>query len=239
MKHIERMPEKYVRVFLAGDSTVQTYKEKWEPKAGWGQMIPRFFSPEVMVENHARGGRSSKSFINEGRLTRILRVMKPNDYLLIQFGHNDAKKNRPELYTSVEEFKGYLKRYVDGARRCGATPILITPVGRRVFNEATGKFKVSFPEYVQGVKEVAEELDVPLVDLSALSVVYYDKVGPKGTKLIFLHAEPRVYPAFPKGVQDNTHFQEYGAIQMANLVARAIQNLDLPLSNYVISVDHQ
>jgi lysophospholipase L1-like esterase len=233
-----RMPEKHVRVFIAGDSTVQTYGEKWKPKAGWGQMIPRFFSSEIMVENHAISGRSSKSFINEGRLTKILRVIKPNDYLLIQFGHNDAKNNRPELYTSVADFKRYLKIYVDGARRCGATPILITPIGRRVFNEATGEFKVSFPKYVQGVKEVAEELDVPLVDLSSLSIAYYNKVGPKGTKLIFLHTEPGVYPAFPNGVQDNTHFQEYGAIQAANLVAHTIQNLNIPLSNDVIDVEH-
>lgn len=237
-KITERMPKKHLRVFIAGDSTVQTYDKKWEPKAGWGQMISRFFSSEIMFENHAISGRSSKSFINEGRLTRIFKEVKPNDYLLIQFGHNDAKKNRPELYTSVEDFKKYLKIYVDGARQRGATPILITPIGRRIFNEATGKFNVSFPEYVQGMKVVAKELDVLLVDLSALSVAYYNKIGPKGTRSVFLYTESGVYPAFPNGSQDNTHFQEYGAIQMASLVSRAIQNLDIPLSNYVIGVDY-
>ena len=236
-KLTERMPRKHLTVFIAGDSTVQTYDKKWEPKAGWGQMISRFFSSEITFENHAISGRSSKSFINEGRLAMILRKMKPNDYLLIQFGHNDAKKNRSELYTSVGDFKKYLKIYVDKARQRGATPILITPMGRRALNETTGKFSVSFPEYVQGMKEVAKELDVPLVDLSALSVAYYNKIGPKGTQSVFLHTEPGMYPAFPNGSQDNTHFQEYGAIQMANLVSRAIQNLDLPLSNYVIDVD--
>ncbi|MGM0874802.1 MAG: rhamnogalacturonan acetylesterase [Bacillota bacterium] len=234
----ERTAREHLTVFIAGDSTVQTYDEKWKPKAGWGQMIPQFFSSEITFENHAIRGRSSKSFINEGRLDRILRKIKPNDYFLIQFGHNDAKKNRPNLYTSVPDYKKYIKKYVDGARQRGATPILVTPMGRRDFHTDTGIFNVSFPEYVQGMKEVAEELNVALVDLSSLSVSYYNSIGPDGTLSIFLHSEPGIYKAFPDGIRDNTHFKEYGAIQMARLLSTEIKKLDIPLSSFVVDKEH-
>jgi lysophospholipase L1-like esterase len=203
------------------------------PKAGWGQMISQFFSSDILFKNHAIGGRSAKSFINEGRLDTILREIKPNDYLLIQFGHNDANKSRPDRYSSVPEYKIYLKKYVNGARQHGAIPILITPMGKRDFNKDTGKFNVSFPEYVQGMKEVAEELKVAMVDLSSLSVAYYNKIGIEGTRTVFLHTEPGIYAAYPNGSQDNTHFQEYGAIQIAYLLSSSIKELDIPLSSFV------
>ncbi|WP_083964447.1 MULTISPECIES: OmpL47-type beta-barrel domain-containing protein [Metabacillus] len=238
---IEKLPERtageHPTVFIAGDSTVQTYDEYWKPEAGWGQMIPRFFSSDITFENHAIGGRSSKSFINEGRLDAVLRELKPNDYFFIQFGHNDATISRPERYASVPDYKNYLKTYINGARQRGAEPVLITPVGRRDFNADTGKFNVSFPEYVQGMKEVAEELEVTLVDLSTLSVAYYDSIGPEGTLSVFLHTEPGMYTAFPNGSQDNTHFQEYGAIQLARLISGDVKELDIPLSSYVTDIE--
>jgi lysophospholipase L1-like esterase len=236
-KNPERKAGGYPTVFIAGDSTVQTYKEKWKPKAGWGQMIPKFFSSDIAFDNHAIGGRSAKSFINEGRLDTILREIKPDDYLLIQFGHNDAKKSRPDRYASVPDYKRYLKKYVNGARQRRAIPILITPMGRRDYNKDTRKFNVSFPDYVQGMKEVAVELDVALVDLSSLSIAYYDKIGPEGTLSLFLHTESGIYPAFPNGSHDNTHFQEYGAIQIARLIAQGIKELDIPLSSFVMDVE--
>ncbi|GIP56678.1 rhamnogalacturonan lyase family protein [Paenibacillus woosongensis] len=233
-KQPEREPGDRPVVFLASDSTVQTYDPYWQPQAGWGQMIGRYFTDDVLIDNRAIGGRSSRSFVYEGRLDEILRVIKPGDYLLVQFGHNDATISRPERYTSPEDFKTYLKSYVLGARQRGATPILITPVGRRDFNAATGKFNVSFPEYVKSMKEVAHELDVELVDLSASSVAYYDSIGPEAARSVFLHVDPGVYQAFPNGSADDTHFQEYGAIQIARLVASGIQQLGfMPLSEYV------
>lgn len=238
---IEKLPERTAgelpTVYIAGDSTVQTYDEYWRPEAGWGQMIPRFFSSDVTFKNHAIGGRSTKSFINEGRLDNILREIKPNDYFLIQFGHNDATISIPERYASVPDYKNYLKTYINGARQRGAIPILVTPVGRRDFNAETGKFNVSFPEYVQGMKEVAAELNVDVVDLSARSVAYYDTIGPEGSLSVFLHTDPGVYTAFPNGSQDNTHFQEYGAIQLARLVSDEIKNLNIPLSQHVTGIE--
>ncbi|MDQ0229238.1 rhamnogalacturonan lyase family protein [Metabacillus malikii] len=238
---IEKLPKRtaaeYPTVYIAGDSTVQTYDEYWKPEAGWGQMISRYFDTKVTFDNHAIGGRSTKTFMNEGRLDAILRDIKPNDYFLIQFGHNDATVSRPERYVTVPEYKVLLKAYVDGARQRGAEPILVTPVGRRDFNASTGKFNVSFPEYVQGMKEVAEENDVPLVDLSALSVAYYDTIGPEGTLAVFLHTEPGMYQAFPNGSQDNTHFQEYGAIQIARLLSGGLKDLNVSLSSYVQDIE--
>lgn len=233
----ERVPGETPTVYIAGDSTVQTYDEYWKPEAGWGQMIPRFFNESITFDNHAIGGRSSKSFIFEGRLDNILTEIRPGDFFLIQFGHNDATISRPERYASVPDYKNYLKTYINGARQRGAEPILVTPVGRRDFNADTGMFNVSFPEYVQGMKEVAEELDVVLVDLSTLSREYYNTIGPVGTKAVFLHTEPGIYTAFPNGSQDDTHFQEYGAIQIARLLSSGIKELDSSLVSYVTDVE--
>ncbi|MDQ8736880.1 fibronectin type III domain-containing protein [Paenibacillus sp. LHD-38] len=224
-------------VYIAGDSTVQTYDPYWEPEAGWGQMLPRFFSNDVMFKNHAIGGRSSKSFIFEGRLDAVLRAIKPGDYFLVQFGHNDATISVPDRYASPADYKNYLKTYINGARQRGATPILVTPMGRRDFNADTGKFNISFPEYVAAMKNVAEELNVELVDLSTLSVAYYDSIGAQATLSVFLHVEPGIYGAFPNGSADNTHFQEYGAIQLARLLAGGIEQLNVPLADFVQEIE--
>ncbi|MFD1953363.1 fibronectin type III domain-containing protein [Paenibacillus thailandensis] len=236
-KQEERTAGEQPTVYIAGDSTVQTYDPYWKPEAGWGQMIAKYFTDDVVFDNRAIGGRSSKSFINEGRLDEILRAIKPGDYFLVQFGHNDATISIPERYASPADYKNYLKTYINGARQRGATPILVTPVGRRDYNADTGKFNVSFPEYVQAMKEVAAELDVKLVDLSSLSVAYYDSIGPEGTLSVFLHVEAGIYAAFPNGSTDNTHFQEYGAIQIARLVAGGIRELGLPLSDFVQEIE--
>ena len=234
---IAKLPERTAgetpTVYIASDSTVQTYDPYWKPQAGWGQMIPRFFSSDVAFSNQAIGGRSSKSFLLEGRLDNILRAIRPNDYFLIQFGHNDATISVPERYASPADYKNYLRTYVEGARQRGANPILVTPVNRRDYDPATGKFNVSFPEYVQAMKELAAELNVPLVDLNALSRAYFDSIGPEGTLAVFLHVPAGVYTAFPNGAADDTHFQEYGAIQIARILAGGIKDLGIPLSEYV------
>lgn len=236
-KKAERMAGELPTIYIAGDSTVQTYDPFWLPQAGWGQMIPSFFSDNVIFKNHAIGGRSTKNFISEGRLDEVLRAIKPGDYFLVQFGHNDATISVPDRYAAPADYKNYLKTYINGARQRGATPILVTPMGRRSFNADTGKFNVSFPEYVQAMKEVAQELDVDLVDLSTLSIAYYDSIGPAATLSVFLHTPAGVYGAFPNGSADDTHFQEYGAIQLARLLSGAIKQLDLPLAQSVKEIE--
>ncbi|WP_311379719.1 GDSL-type esterase/lipase family protein [Arthrobacter sp. ISL-48] len=223
-------------VYLAGDSTVQTYDAAFEPQAGWGQMMDRYFDDKVAVYNHAIGGRSSKNFISQGRLDEILRVINPGDYLMVQFGHNDATIGVDDRYASPADYKEYLRTYVSGARQRGAMPILVTPVGRRDFDPATGAFRVSFPEYVDKMKELAAEEEVALVDLSALSQAYYDAIGPEETKSVFLHVDAGIYPGRPNGTVDDTHFQEYGAIQIARLLAGGVKQLSLPLASRVLDV---
>ncbi len=224
--------------YLTGDSTVQTYDPiAYAPQAGWGQMIDRFFADDIAFANHAIGGRSSKNFLTQGRLDEVLRGIRPGDYLFVQFGHNDATQGVDDRYASPEDYKEYLRVYVEGARQRGATPILVTPVSRRSFNAETGLFNVSFPEYVAKMTELAVEEDVPLVDLSASSRAYLDEIGPEAAKAVFLHVDPGVFPNRPAGTVDDTHFQEYGAIQMARLVAQDVAGLDTPLAAKVSDIE--
>ncbi|WP_432104163.1 GDSL-type esterase/lipase family protein [Streptomyces sp. bgisy091] len=225
-----------ITVYLAGDSTMQTYDPYWVPQAGWGQELGRYLSDDVTVENHAIGGRSSRTFVEEGRLDAILDKIEPGDYLFVQFGHNDASVSRPERYTSPADYKEFLRNdYIEGARERGATPVVVTPVSRRSYNSTTGEFNVSFPEYVEAAKAVAAEEDVPLVDLSASSRAYLNTIGPEEAKSVFLHVPAGVYPNRPNGTADDTHFQEYGAIQMARLVADDVSDLNTPLARHIVN----
>ena len=219
--------------YLTGDSTMQTYDPYWEPQAGWGQMFDRFLTEDVVVDNQSIGGRSSRSFVEQGRLDTVLRAVRPGDYVFTQFGHNDATESVPDRYTSPEDFREYLKIYVEGTRQREGTPILVTPVNRLDYDAEAGVFNESFPEYVQATKDVAAELEVPLVDLSSSSRAYLDEIGVEDAKSVFLHVPAGVYPNRPDGTQDDTHFQEYGAIQMARLVALDVADFALPISDAV------
>ena len=221
-------------LYLLGDSTMQTYDPYWMPQAGWGQFFDRFVSDRVLVDNRSIGGRSSRSFINQGRLDEVLRLVRPGDYVYVQFGHNDATYTVPDRYTPPEDFREYLRTYIEGTRQRGGEAIVVTPVSRRDFDPDSGLFAVSFPEYVEAAISIAEELDAPLVDLSASSRAFLDELGPEGARDVFLHAGAGVYPNRPNGVADDTHFQEYGAIQMARLVGRDTAELGLRLSNHVM-----
>nr|WP_254438645.1 rhamnogalacturonan acetylesterase [Paenibacillus sp. DCT19] len=207
------------------------------PQEGWGQQFGRYFSNGAVIVNDAIGGRSSKSFMVDGRLDTILQRIKPGDFFFISFGHNDASAGIPDRYASPEDYKIYLSRYVNGAKQRGATPVLLTPVGRRDFNTLTQEFNVSFPAYVQAAKEVAQELNVPLIDLSKLSITYYNKIGNTATEKVFLYANPGEYPKYPNGINDNTHFSSYGAQRIAGLVAGAVKDMGLSISSLVIDPD--
>ncbi|MFG3340264.1 RICIN domain-containing protein [Glycomyces sp. NPDC048151] len=220
-------------IFIASDSTAQTYNSGYYPQMGWGQNLAGYFDADTTVANHAIGGRSSRSFINEGRLTTILNAIRPGDYLFVQFGHNDATVSRPERYTSPADYKMYLRdHYMAGATARGATPVLLTPVSRRDY-DSSGSFRVSFPDYVNKVYELVDETGVAMIDLSARSRTYLNGIGPEAAKRVFLHLAAGQYPAFPNGVADNTHFQEYGASQMARIVSEGAKALPLPIAGHV------
>lgn len=224
-----------ITVYLAGDSTVSNYEDSLAPRAGWGQVFERFFDDKIVVKNEASSGRSSKSFIDEGRLDSILNQIEKGDYLFIQFGHNDEKLEDPTRYTDPSTtYKSYLKQYIDGAREKGAKPVLVTPVERRRFT-ADGIARDSHGEYPAAMKELGQEENIPVIDLTAKSKALFQKLGPEGTKDIFLWLNPGENVNYPNGVQDNTHFQEAGAEQIAQLVLEGItENHLVPLRNHIL-----
>ncbi|MCR2805647.1 rhamnogalacturonan acetylesterase [Paenibacillus soyae] len=208
-----------VSVFLAGDSTVQTYEPEHAPQAGWGQFIAEYFPDEVRFVNRAIGGRSSKTFVGEGRLNAILEEMREGDYLFVQMGHNDSTKSRPERYTDpYTDYRSYLKLYIEGARGRGAIPVLITPVGR--LHAENGVFLNDFPDYCHAMKQLAAEEEVFLIDLMSRSLDEYASVGVE---------EARSYFMVSVNGTDHTHFTETGAERIARLVAEEVKKLPIDL----------
>lgn len=224
-----------ITVYLAGDSTTSSYESSSAPRMGWGQVLNRYFDDKIEVKNDASSGRSSKSFIDEGRLDAILYQIEKGDYLFIQFGHNDEKIEDPIRYTEpYSTYKSYLKQYFDGARAKQAIPVLVTPVERRRFT-SEGIARDSHGEYPAAMKELAEEENVQVIDLTAKSKALFQKLGPEGTKEVFLWLDAGEHVNYPEGVQDNTHFQEAGAERIAGLVLNGIEELKLvPLRNHIL-----
>lgn len=217
------MDDQIVNIYLAGDSTVQTYDSSRAPQAGWGQYLESYMTGKVQVHNHAIGGRSSKTFITEGRLDKIVAEITEGDYLFIQMGHNDSTKSRPERYTEpYEDYKNYLEQYIDKARSERAIPILITPVGR--LHYISHEFLVDFGDYCNAMKEVAEENDVLIIDLMKSSIEYFTSIGYEQAKELFM---------ISANGTDCTHFTNKGANEMARLVSQGIKELSIDLSVYV------
>ncbi|WP_051633755.1 rhamnogalacturonan acetylesterase [Bacillus sp. UNC41MFS5] len=216
-----------ITVYLAGDSTVSNYSSSLAPRAGWGQVINQYFDDTVVVKNLASPGRSSKSFIDEGRLDSILKQIQKGDYLFIQFGHNDEKINDPNRYTEpYSTYKSYLKQYINGARAKGAIPVLVTPVERRSFTDE-GRARHSHGKYPMAMMELGIEEHVSVVDLTAKSNVLFQELGPERSKGIVLWLKPGANKNYPNGVQDNTHFQITGAKEIARLVVEGIKESNL------------
>jgi len=208
-------------VFVAGDSTAALWPASTRPKAGWGQALPVFLDRRrLRVTDLALSGASSKSFVEAGLLDQILAAIRPGDYLIISFGHNDEKTDdrHTDPYTT---FQQYLSLYIDGARAHRATPVLVTPVERRRF-DAAGHATASHGDYPQAMIDLGAARGVPVVDLTTASRQLWDQLGVEGTKACFLWQSPGENPNFPDGVEDNTHFQAHGAIEVARLVVRGL-----------------
>ncbi|MBT2450794.1 rhamnogalacturonan acetylesterase [Streptomyces sp. ISL-43] len=200
-------------LYVAGDSTAAQKYADAAPETGWGMALPFFLHKHVPVANHAVNGRSTKSFIDEGRLTSILDVIRPGDLLLIQFGHNDQKATDPTRYTEPwTSYQDNLCRYVDGAREHGALPVLATSVERRRF-DADGTALRTHGEYPAAMRQVAREEGVDLIDVQELSLALWQRLGPETTKTYF---------NWTAAEQDNTHFNPPGAIAVARLVATGL-----------------
>ncbi|MEU2284435.1 rhamnogalacturonan acetylesterase [Streptomyces sp. NPDC013178] len=197
-------------LYIAGDSTAAQKFADAAPETGWGMALPFFLRRDLPVANHAVNGRSSKSFVDEGRLDVVLASIRPGDFLLVQFAHNDEKTTDPTRYTEPwTTYQDYLRMYVDGARARGARPVLLTPVERRRF-DAAGNAVPSHGDYPAAMRALAEEEGVALLDIQALSLALWQRLGVEATKTYFNWTETE---------QDNTHFNPPGAIAVARLVA--------------------
>lgn len=235
-----------ITVYLAGASITQTYTDADYPQAGWGQMLPNYLDNTVTVSNHAIGGRSTKSFINEGRLNTILNSIKAGDYLFISFAHNDQKTETSRATEPNTTYKEYLYKYISGAREKGAIPVLVTPATRRMFssNESIGFYGVAnMGAYPAAMREVAERYGVPCVDLFAEWAALMENEGSVGSRdyyLILEKNDPRFdqtklsASGYANGVSDNTHFQEYGADVAAGIIADKLSEINIPLARHVV-----
>ncbi|MEV0635560.1 rhamnogalacturonan acetylesterase [Streptomyces sp. NPDC050619] len=200
-------------LYIAGDSTAAQKYAAAAPETGWGMALPFFLQKGRPVANHAVNGRSSKSFVDEGRLDVVLAAIQPGDFLLIQFAHNDEKAEDPTRYTEPwTTYQDYLRQYVDGARARGARPVLATPVERRRF-DASGNAVPSHGDYPAAMRALAQEERVALLDLQALSLALWQELGVEGTKTYFNWTATE---------QDNTHFNPPGAIAVARLAAQEL-----------------
>ena len=216
---------KKVKVLLAGDSTMQDVNHEKNTDWGWGQVLPRFFNEKVEILNFAKGGRSSRTFIEEGRWDKLMAKADEGSYIFIQFGHNDASQKKPDRYTSPEDYRKYLTKVVNEVKSKGATPVLVTPVSRRKFKK--GVFSDSHGVYPDIVKEVARTENVLLIDLQAKSATAIAEQGDEKSKKWFNYVPAGTNPIVPDGKSDDTHFSEEGAIKMASLVLEGMRELNL------------
>lgn len=219
-------------VYLIGDSTCADKSADAFPEMGWGTPFKTFFNENVIIENRARNGRSTKSFMEEGLWDDVLSKLQKDDYVFIQFGHNDEVPSKVHRYTTPEEFKANLIKYIIDTRQKGAVPILLTPVSRRSFEN--GELKDTHQEYAQIVREVASEKEVPIIDMTKTSMELLEKWDIKQSQLLFHHLEKGEHPNYPNGKEDNTHFNELGARKMAQLVLDGVEELELDLVDNIV-----
>jgi len=225
-------PQRKIRVWLIGDSTMADKEEKAYPETGWGMPFAHFFDEGVAVDNRAKNGRSTGTFFKEGLWQPVVENLGRGDYVFIQFGHNDEVKTKAS-YTTPDEFTANLQRYIDETREKGAIPILLTPVTRRKF-DSLGRVEETHPVYAPLVREVAARNKVALIDLAETSKVLLQQYGPEYSSVLFNHLQPGEHPNYPEGRKDDTHFSPWGARKMAELVVRGMKELKLGLVEHLL-----
>jgi lysophospholipase L1-like esterase len=222
-----------ITVYLAGDSTCAAKVPERRPETGWGEMLPQYFdTAEVRIENHAQNGRSTKTFISEGRWQAIIDKLQRGDWVFVQFGHNDESKDKGERYTPPDQYRANLIRFIADVRGKKGNIVLLTPVMRRNFI-TDGSFLDTHGEYPGIVRSVAKEQKVPLIDMHRKSEIVIKKYGAEGSRALFLHLKPGENANFPNGIEDNTHFRPAGAEEMAKLVVEGIRENKLKLRKYL------
>lgn len=221
-------------LFLIGDSTMANKENPDKnPEHGWGQVLPQFLTTGIEVQNHAMNGRSSKSFRTEGRWDKVMKQLKKGDFVIIQFGHNDQKlKDSAKFTNPYTQYRANLERYVNEARAKGATPILMTSIVRRNFNE-NGTLIDTHKEYPLVVRMVANDLKVPFVDMQLLTEQLEISYGPEKSKQLHLHFKEGEVEYYPKGKDDDTHLSKMGAELVAKLALKDLKSLKIGLEKYI------
>lgn len=222
------------KLYLVGDSTMADKPvDPPNPEHGWGQMLPRFFRDPAVIQNHAMNGRSSKSFIDEGRWQKVSEALRPGDFVIIQFGHNDQKSEDPKRYAAADgAYRENLLHFIREARARGATPFLATSVARRRWDEK-GRLVDTLGAYPEAMRAVATQEKVPLLELNRLTAELEQAHGPEGSKKLHLWVAAGVYARKPEGYRDDTHFSAYGATAVATLAVREMIRLGLPPADWL------
>lgn len=227
--HIER-DDQVPTIYLCGNSTVVDQND--EPWASWGQMITRWFGPEVAVSNHAESGLTARTFIASYRLDKILSTLKAGDYVFVEFGHNDEKEHRSGD-GAWYHYQYQLKIFIDEVRAKGADIVFCTPTQRRFFEDDQRTLRNTHGDFPAAMKEVAEREQVPLIDLNAMTKVFFETLGFEDSKRALVHYLANSFPNQPQALADNTHFNPYGAYEVAKCVVMGMKQLNLPLVQYL------
>lgn len=220
-------------IFLCGNSTV--VDQPYEPWASWGQMIPRWFGPEVVISNNAESGLTAGSFLGSYRLDKILTMMKKGDYVICEFGHNDQKEKMAGA-GAWYNFSYNLKIFIDKVRAKGGNIIFVTPTQRRRFDDAThSKILETHGDYPDAMRAVAKREGVPVIELHDMTRTFFETLGYENSKKALVHYPANTFPGQDKPLADNTHFNPYGAYEIAKMVVMGMKQLNLPIVKYLRS----
>lgn len=220
-------------IFLCGNSTV--VDQPYEPWASWGQMIPRWFGPEVAISNNAESGLTAGSFLGSYRLDKILTMMKKGDYVICEFGHNDQKEKMAGA-GAWYNFSYNLKVFIDKVRAKGGNIIFVTPTQRRRFDDAThSKILETHGDYPDAMRAVAKREGVPVIELHDMTRTFFETLGYENSKKALVHYPANTFPGQDKPLADNTHFNPYGAYEIAKMVVMGMKQLNLPIVKYLRS----
>lgn len=225
---------KKITIYTIGDSTMANKKNpEKNPEHGWVQVLAPFFNDNVTIRNHAVNGRSTKSFRELGHWKNVIDSIKPGNYLLIQFGHNDGKETDPARYTNPQTSYRYnLINYIEEARAKGAIPIMLSSIARRKFNKE-GVLLDAHGNYTLVARLVAQEMNVPFIDMQYLTENLEMKYGPEGSAKLHLHYAKGEDPYYPDGIDDNTHLSILGATEVAKLFVEDLKRQNIPLAKYL------
>ena len=215
-------------VFLCGNSTVVDQED--EPWASWGQMITRWFGPQVAIANFAESGLSCTTFLAQLRLDKILSQLKNGDYVIVEFGHNDEKEKKAGD-GAWYSYSRNLKIFADRVKAAGGHIIFCTPTARRFFKD--GRIENTHGDYPEAMKTVAEREQVPVIDLTRMSTIFYETLGEEGSKKALVHYPANTFPNQEKALADNTHFNPYGAWEIAKMVVMGLKQIQSPLVSYL------